>query len=42
MFGLPIKSLAFSKTETNHDVVISSDSRIVKIWEKDTVSFKVN
>lgn len=37
MYGLPIRSIDF---HTKMDLVYSMDSSIVKIWEKDNVSFQ--
>ena len=34
-YGLPINSIAF---ENELDVVLSSDSKILKIWDRETVS----
>lgn len=35
-YNLPIKSLNF---HNQLDLVVSADSKIIKIWNKDTVSF---
>lgn len=35
-YNLPIKSLNF---HNELDLVVSADSKIIKIWNKDTVSF---
>lgn len=34
-YGLPIKSIQFQR---QLDLIISADSRIIKMWNKDTVS----
>ena len=34
-YGLPINSIAF---QDKLDVVLSSDSKILKIWDRETVS----
>jgi len=38
-YGLPINSIAF---QDKLDVVLSSDSKILKIWDRETVSVTIN